>query len=454
VRVFTNKPPCGPKRGHGTPQPRFAIEAHLDKAAAELGIDPVTLRKRNLVEPFTHTVNHLRITSCGLSECLDQVVAASSFDNKRTSLPDGRGIGVAVGAYLSGAGFPIYFNDMPQSEVMLKADRGGGVTVFSMATDCGQGSTSMLATIVAEVLGLEPADLSVITADTDLTPIDLGSYSSRVTFMAGNAALQAAQRLLDLILEAVAAELGVDTDLLSAGDGAIIVDDNPDKGVTWTEAVELAMARSGALVTSGSYKTPEGLAGRYRGAGVGPTPAYSYSACVAEVTCDPDTGFVTVDQIWMAHDIGRSLNPTLVEGQIEGSVHMALGEVLMEEQAFLRDGLHHGPSLLDYKIPTILEMPPVESIIVETNDPEGPFGAKEVGQGPLLPVIPAVVNAVHNALGVRIDETPVRPDTVVAAVTDLAKKGSGRVGPTTLPAYEFPPVYRVEPPANSPGAAS
>jgi len=454
VRVFTNKPPCGPKRGHGTPQGRFAIEAHLDRAAEALGIDPVALRRRNLVEPFSHTVNHLRITSCGLAECLDRVTEASSFDDKHTSLPAGRGIGVAVGAYLSGAGFPIYFNDMPQSEVMLKVDRGGGVTVFSMAADCGQGSTTMLATVVAEVLGLEPGDLSVVTADTDLTPIDLGSYSSRVTFMAGNAALEAAQRLLEEVLEAVAAELGVDTDLLSAEDGSIIVDDNPDKGVTWTEAVQLAMAQSGALVTSGSYKTPEGISGRYRGAGVGPTPAYSYTACVAEVTCDPDTGFVTVDQVWLAHDIGKALNPLLAEGQIEGSVHMALGEVLMEEQAFLRNGLHRGPSLLDYKIPTILEMPPVESFIIETDDPEGPFGAKEVGQGALLPVIPAVVNAVHDALGIRIDETPVRPDTVVTALADLAKGGSGRVGPTSLPDHEFPPLYRVEPPANSPGAAS
>jgi 4-hydroxybenzoyl-CoA reductase alpha subunit len=452
VRVFTNKPPCGPKRGNGTPQPRFAIESHLDKAAERLGIDPVTLRRRNLIEPFARTVNHLRVTSCGLDECLDRVVEASRFTDNHASLPSGRGVGLAVAAYISGAGLPIYFNDMPQSEVMLKVDRGGGVTVYSMAADCGQGSTSMLATIVAEVLGLEPSDLAVVTADTDLTPVDLGSYSSRVTFMAGNAALEAAEHLRDLIFAAVAADRGVDPDLLSAADGTIAVDANPDQGVPWQEAVRLAAARGGALVASGSYRPPPGIAGRYRGAGVGPSPAYSYSACVAAVTCDVETGFVTVDRVWLAHDIGRALNPQLVEAQIEGSVHMALGEVLMEEQAF-RGGLHQGPSLLDYKIPTILEMPPVDSILVETDDPEGPFGAKEVGQGPLLPVIPAVVNAVHDALGIRIDQTPVRPDTVVAALADLARGGSGRVGPTASPDHRFPAPYRVEPPADSPGGS-
>ncbi|MFV1963500.1 MAG: xanthine dehydrogenase family protein molybdopterin-binding subunit, partial [Acidimicrobiia bacterium] len=189
VRVFTNKPACGPKRGHGTPQPRFGLEVHLDKAADDLGIDPVTIRKRNLVEPYTTTVNHLRITSCGLDECIDRAVDMSGFKDRRQNLPPGHGVGLAVGAYMSGAGLPIYFNDMPQSEVMLKVDRGGGVTVYSMAADCGQGSTTMLATVVGEALGLQPSDLVLVTADTDLTPVDLGSYSSRVTFMAGNAAL-------------------------------------------------------------------------------------------------------------------------------------------------------------------------------------------------------------------------------------------------------------------------
>lgn len=448
VRCFTNKPPCGPKRGHGTPQPRFAIECQLDAAAEDLGIDPVTIRRRNLVEPFTMTVNHLRITSCGLAECLDRVIEASGFAEKHGRLPAGRGIGLAVGAYLSGAGLPIYFNDMPQSEVTIKVDRGGGVTVFSMAADVGQGSTSMLATIVAEVLGLDPSDLAVVTADTDLTPVDLGSYSSRVTFMAGNAALDAAVKMRTLVLEAVAAELGTGPDVLVTESGRISMEGDPEKGMSWEEAVRAAVARSGPLSTSGEYRAPD-LAGPYKGSGVGISPAYSYSAAVVEVTCDPDTGMVAVDRVWLAHDVGRALNRTLVEGQIEGGVYMGLGEALMEEQAF-RDALHRGPSLLDYKMPTFLDMPPVESIVIETYDPEGPFGAKEVGQGPLLPVIPAVANAIHDALGVRIDEVPITPDKVVRALRDLAKGGEGRVGPDAIPEFDYGRMISVDPPEGFP----
>lgn len=442
ARFFTNKPACGPKRGHGTPQPRFGLEVHLDKAAEDLGLDPVTIRKRNLVEPFTTTVNHLRITSCGLGECIDRVVDASKFTSRHRGLPPGRGIGLAVGAYMSGAGLPIYFNDMPQSEVMIKVDRGGGVTVFSMAADCGQGSTTMLATVVGEVLGLDPTELALITADTDLTPVDLGSYSSRVTFMAGNAALEAALKLADLVLSAVADYLDVDLDAASIGRGVVLAG---DREIPWADAVRIAEARWGLLVTTGTYKPPKDIKGDYRGAGVGPSPAYSYSAAVAEIDCDPETGHVTVDKVWLAHDVGRAINPMLVRGQIEGSVHMALGEVLMEEQAF-RGALHDGPSLLDYKIPTVLEMPDVESIIVESLDAEGPFGAKEVGQGPLLPVIPAVVNALYDALGVRVDQVPLRPDTVLSALDDLAKGGEGRVGPSVLPGYVFRSPMPVDPP--------
>jgi 4-hydroxybenzoyl-CoA reductase alpha subunit len=442
VRFFTNKPACGPKRGHGTPQGRFALEVHLDKAAEDLGLDPVTIRRRNLVEPFSLTVNHLRITSCGLAECLDAVVSASGFEDKHRKLPAGRGVGVAVGSYLSGAGLPIYFNEMPQSEVMLKVDRGGGVTVFSMAADCGQGSTTMLATIVGEALGIDPNDLAVVTADTDLTPMDLGSYSSRVTFMAGNAALQAARELVDLIVVAVADDLELDTDRISIGKGVVLAG---DREIPWPEAVRIAEARWGLLVTTGSYTPPKDIRGDYKGAGVGPSPAYSYSACVAEVDCDVETGVVAVRKVWIAHDIGRAINKLLVRGQVEGSVHMALGEVLMEEQAF-RGALHDGPSLLDYKIPTVLEMPDVDTILVESIDPEGPFGAKEVGQGPLLPVIPAVVNAVYDALGIHIDEIPLRPDKIVLAMTDLKHKKTTRFKPTDLPPYEFRPPLRVDPP--------
>ncbi len=446
VRVFTNKPPCGPKRGHGTPQPRFGLECHLDRAAADLGIDPAELRRRNSVAPFSTTINYLRITSCGLDECIERVVAASGYAEKHGSLPPGRGVGLAVGAYLSGAGLPIYWNDMPQSEVQIKVDRGGGVTVFTMAADVGQGSTSVLAAIVADVLGLEPADIAMVTADTDLTPVDLGSYSSRVTFMAGNAALEAAEKIRDTICAAAAGELDATEVVLTAGRAEDAA--GGGESLSWAEAVQAAIARSGPLVASGSYRAPD-LAGPYRGAGVGISPAYSYSAAVVEVSCDAATGEVEVDRVWLAHDIGRAINPLLVEGQIEGGVYMALGEALMEEQAF-RGALHKGPSLLDYKMPTFLEMPPVESILVETADPEGPFGAKEVGQGPLLPVVPAVANAVHDALGISADEVPITPDKIVAALRGAARGDEMRIGPRGVPEFDFGKVTRVEIPEDAP----
>ncbi|GBD12413.1 4-hydroxybenzoyl-CoA reductase subunit alpha [bacterium HR24] len=448
VRVFTNKPPCGPKRGHGTPQPRYALEVHLDKLAHDLGLDPVELRLRNLTGPNEVTVNWLHITSNGLRQCIERIVEASGWREKRGRLPYGRGIGFAVSAYMCGAGLPIYYNDMPHSEVQVKVDRSGNVTAYSMAIDIGQGSDTVIATVVAEVLGLYPEDIRLVTADTDLTPIDLGSYSSRVTMMVGNAAYEAAMKARQLIFRAAARELGVPVRRLEARDRTVFDRRDPSRALPFAEAARLAEARFGLISTIGSYRPPQRL-GTYKGSGVGPSPAYSYSACAVEVQCDPETGEVKVEKVWLAHDIGRPINPILVEGQIEGSVYMALGEVLMEEQAF-RKGQHRAPSMLDYKSPTIKEMPPVVSILVETDEPRGPFGAKEVGQGPLLCVIPAVANAVYDALGVRIDETPITPEKVLKALDEKAKGGPGRVGPERKPDFAFREPTRVERPPGWP----
>jgi 4-hydroxybenzoyl-CoA reductase subunit alpha len=451
VRVLTNKPPCGPKRGHGTPQPRYALECHFDAVAQRLGTPVLELRRRNFVRPFSKTVNHLRITSCGLEECVAIVARESRFEAKHGKLAYGRGIGFAVGAYLCGAGLPLYWNDMPHSAVDLRLDRSGVVTVSCGQIDIGQGSDAMLVSVVAEALGARPEQISLVTADTDTTPIDLGSYSSRVTFMAGNAAIRAAERLREVLLSAAADELDVPTEELVLTDGVLRRRDGRGVELSFAELVKLAEARDGALVASGSYKPPK-LGGPFKGSGVGPSPAYSYSACVVEVDVDPETGWVTVERVWMAHDIGRAINPTLVEGQVEGSVYMALGEALMEEQEFRGErgprvlGVHKFPSMLEYKSPTTFEAPEIRSYLVETIDPEGPFGAKEVGQGPLLPVIPAVANAVADAVGVRVDETPITPEKVLRALAAKADGKPPRAGPTKLPAYTFPRLLHVEPP--------
>src|SRR5690349_5217343 len=447
IRTFTNKPPCGPKRGHGTPQPRYALEVQLDKIAEQLRLDPVEIRRKHLVAPNTVTANYLRIGSMGLGACIDKVAGGSNWSKRFRKLPEGRGVGIACSAYLTGAGLPIYWNKMPHSGVQLKFDRGGGVSIFCGATEIGQGSDSILAAIVAEVLGIDPLDVAVVTGDTDLTPVDLGSYSSRVTLMTGNAAIQAAERARDVIALHAGKKLETPIERVSFAEGRVFDVQDPKRGLTFAEAVQLAEAAEGTIGTVGSY-TPAPSAGRYRGAGVGPSPAYSYSACVAEVDVDPATGIVRVPKIWIAHDVGRAINATTVMGQIEGSVYMGLGEALMEEMAYRgdRNVVHKIPSLLEYKSPTTLEMCDVVTYVVEDPDPNGPFGAKECGQGPLLPVPPAVANAVYDAVGVRIDEVPITPEKVFKALRRKDKGEPGRVGPKAFPDIPWPAPTRVPPP--------
>ncbi len=361
---------------------------------------------------------------------------------------------------------------MPHSGVQLQLDRSGRVTVFCGATEIGQGSDDVLAAIVAEVLGLDAQDVRLVTGDTDLTPVDLGSYSSRVTLMAGNAAIQAAERAKVLLADAVAAKLGVPAERLVFADRRLFDVERPDVGVDFAEAVVAAESTFGTIGTTGSYRPPPSP-GKYRGAGVGPSATYSYSAAVVEAVVDPATGIVRVPTVWIAHDIGRVLNPVLARGQVEGSVYMGLGEALMEASEFRRlphrlSGalVHKYPSMLEYKSPTTLEMPEVVTSFVEDADPSGPFGAKEVGQGPLLPIMPAVANAVFDAVGVRVDECPIRPEAVLRGLEQRSKLGleaswhSGtvapwhrgerpnavRVGPTRFPEVPWPEALVVPPP--------
>jgi 4-hydroxybenzoyl-CoA reductase subunit alpha len=376
----------------------------------------------------------------------------SDWKNRFRKLPPGRGLGLACGSYLSGAGVSIYWNKMPHSGVQLQLDRSGGVTVFCGCTEIGQGSDDVLVAMVAEVLGIDPFDIRCVTGDTDLTPVDLGSYSSRVTLMMGNAAIQAAERAREIVASAVAARLELPRERLAFAGRRVFDTQNEERGMSWRDAVICAEERHGTVGSTGSYAPPRSPA-RYKGGGVGPSAAYSYTAAVVEVEVDPFTGWISVPRVYVAHDIGRSLNPVLVRGQIEGSVYMGLGEALMEEQAFRRlpaklSGalVHKFPSILEYKSPTSHDMPEVWTEVVEGPDPRGPFGAKEVGQGPLLPVMPAVANAVYDAVGVRVDEVPITPDKVLRALEDKKRGGPGRVGPRAFPAVAWPEALQVPPP--------
>jgi len=443
ARAFTNKPPCGPKRGHGTPQPRFGYEIQLDKAAHKLGIDPAELRLRNLAEPNSITANWLRIGTIGLKQCIDAVVLGSDWKERYGKLPDGRGLGLACSAYMTGAGLPIYWNHMPQSGVQLQLDRSGNVAVFCGETEIGQGSDSILAAVVAEVLGVDLKDIRLCVGDTDLTPVDLGSYSSRVTLMVGQAAKQAAERARDMIADAVGEHLELPKEALVFADGQVFPAHDPDQGMAFNEAVVIAESRFGTLGTTGSYIPPR-APGRFRGAGVGPSPTYSYSASVLEVEVDAGTGLYEVRKVWMAHDIGRALNPVLALGQIEGSIYMGLGEAVMEEQAFRRLPkrlspalVHKMPSMLEYKSPGFHDMPEMVSYMIETDDERGPYGAKEAGQGPLLPIMPALANAIFDAVGVRIDQVPIHPDMVLKALHEKEQGREARVGPKQFPDIDY-----------------
>jgi len=464
-RVLTNKPACGAMRGHGTVNVRFAFESQMDEIAATLQLDPAEVRRVNLLKPPTVTVNGLRVLSYGLPECIDQVITRSGWEERKDKMPKGRGLGMACSHYVSGAANSIIRSDMPHSTVNIKIDRDGGVVVYTGAAEIGQGSDTMTAQVVAEVLGCDLARVRVIAADTDLTPIDLGSYSSRVTFMAGNAALRAAEAVKKNIVSAAAKRMNCapeevilrndrvykhgtvsdDSDSQAAEiledkeaarghvDGQILrgsvlqtrKEEGPKEHMSFEEAVVSAIDFHGALTGTGSYAPPtEARGGKHKGGGVGPSPAYSYSAQVAEVTVDEETGEVTVHKIWAAHDCGRALNPVAVEGQVIGSVWMGLGQAL-EEEMIWKDGLLMNPGLLEYRSPSSAESPDIECIIVESIDPEGPFGAKEAGEGSLAATIPAISNAIYHAVGVRLREAPFTPERILSALR--AKKGMKRI---------------------------
>ncbi len=419
-RAFTNKPACGPKRGHGSVQPRFAIECQLDKAAERLGIDPIELRRRNFIGEDSVTVNELRVGSNGFLECLERVEAGSEWKQRYGKLPYGKGLGVAGSTYISGTNYCIYPSEMPQASVQISLDRSGRVRIFSGANDIGQGSNTMLAVIASEEIGCALEDVRVLSADSDLCPVDLGAYSSRITLMVGNACMEAARELRKKVCQAVASRWEVSPKRVNLVARKAIDIEDPDRHVDLTEAFVWAETDFGMLSAVGNYDTPKDRHGEYRGGTIGASPAYSFTAHVAEVDVDPETGVVDVTKVWVAHDCGKALSPRIVEGQMEGSVYMGFAEAIMEQHVVDPEhgGLHAAPNLLDYRLPTFADTPEIFSLIVEHADAQGPYGAKEAGEGPLHPIIPAIANAIYDAVGVRINSTPFSPQKVLAAIEE------------------------------------
>jgi 4-hydroxybenzoyl-CoA reductase subunit alpha len=435
-RVLTNTPPCGAFRGHGTVDVRFAFESLLDELARELGLDPIAVRRANyLPAPGarpTFTDNDLMVASYGLPECVDWVERESGWHARKDKLPKGKsvskGLGFACSHYISGASKPVNWTGEPHATVKIKLDFDGSVVVLSGAAEIGQGSSTILVQTVAEVLGLDMSRVRVVTGDSEVVPKDNGSYSSRVTFMVGNAAIDAARNLKSVLIAAAARKLEARPDDIECL-GEVYRAGAQDKGATFQEVVTEALKDTGTITVTGNYSTiPDSHGGKkYRGSAIGGTMGYSYSAQVVEVTVDEETGVVNVDKVWVAHDCGKALNRLTVEGQVQGSVWMGMGQAMSEEVGY-HDGLLLTGNMLDYRVPTIFDSPPIEVGIVESNDPNGPFGAKEAGEGSLAAFLPALANAIADAVGLRFNDLPVTPDRVFAALEKrqrAAAKGNG-----------------------------
>jgi len=445
-RIYTNKPVCGAMRGHGGVNPRFASESLLDMACHELKIDPCEFRLEHFLEKNSLTANQFRITSVSIKKGLEKAMTKSGWKKKHRQLPYGKGIGVACGFFISGSALPIHWNKIPQSTARLTLDESGLAVIYSGASDIGQGSDTVLAQMVAEVLGLPMGMIKVVSADTALCPTDMGSYSSRVTFMAGNAARNASIQMRRTLVKAACQLLKIDEppypdpgkpmsffrqgqrkpdfkkgflganpdyeDGFSFSEKKIISPANEE--LDYLEVVKKAMEENGTLQAKGCYLSPK-MGGTHKGAGAGLSPSYSFTAFITEVDVNPLTGKVKVEKVTCAHDCGVPLNPLAVEGQLEGSIHMGLGQVLMEGLRY-EHGVQQNASFLEYKIPSPFEQPEIEIILPDSDEQEGPFGAKEVGEGALAPFNPSVANAIFDAVAVRLFDLPITPDKVLDAI--------------------------------------
>ncbi len=433
-RIMTNKPACGAMRGHGTPQPRFAFESLLSMIAQDLGLDPVEIRLRNAMDPDTRTCNDLDIRSCEFKKTLEEVVKKSGWRDKYGRLPRGKGIGIGCGGFVSGAGYAIYRGQVqrhsekkpetfvkkaafPHANAIVKISEDGTTAVLLiLAAEIGQGSSTVLSQICAETLGIDLNRVRIRTEDTDISPLDLGSYSSRTTLMGGNAVAMASQDVLNKMFLAVSKMWGCDPQELEAKSNRIFHKKDKSLAVEWAEVARKYFNDSGHLVGTGWYKPPEGLGGDYKGAAVGTSPAFSFGSSICECSVDLDTGKVKIERFIDYHDCGTPINPQAVHGQVEGAVVMGAGETIMEEVMYDEKGLILNPNLHDYLLMTVKDAPDIFSGIVESYEPEGPYGAKEVGEGATLPVLAAVAHAIADATGVWIKELPITAEKILRAL--------------------------------------
>ncbi len=417
--IYTNKPVGGAMRGHGIPQARFAVERQLDIIADRIGVDPAEIRIKNSIHAGTPHPAGFIINTCGFSDSVKKAADAIGWQEKRGKLPLGKGVGLA------GASFPSGVSNMSHisSGAVVQLGRDGAVNVLTGAADIGQGAETVIGQIVAEELGVPIEDIRITAADTGITPLDPGTFGSGVTVRAGNAARLAAISAKQKLFEFIAENLEANAADLVAKERKIFVKGSPDKGLTLVQALkgyqyaDLPMP----IVGRGSWMAPASEPTTLFKEDGNFAPNYSFMTQAAEVEVDLHTGKVKLLKMVTAHDCGRPINPMLVEGQLEGSVVGGMGQALYEE-VIVDKGQVMNPSFLDYGFPTFLEMPQIEAIEVETDDPIGPFGAKEAGEGTQLSPAPAIVNAIYDAIGVDFMELPITPEKILNALEEKKKE--------------------------------
>jgi 4-hydroxybenzoyl-CoA reductase subunit alpha len=420
-RIYTNTPISGAMRGFGGVQSGWAIESHMDLAAKDLGLDPIELRLRNITTPNMITVNKMHLTTNGLKECIEKAAEASDWKNKRNNPKyhkDGvwrRGVGIGIAADVMGSKM---YKSHESAGAIVKIEEDGSVYLFTGAADTGQGSNTALSQIAAQALGVKYERIKCKSGDTEITPFDTGSFASRVTFISGNAALRAGKDAKMQILEIVAEEHKINISELDIVSEKVILTKDNSTLMTFDAALNLCYSFNYGkqIIGRGSYN-PKTTPIDFRTGEGNVSGSYGFEAQIAEVEVNVETGEVRILKMWDAHDIGKAINPQAVEAQIEGSLAMGIGYTFYEDLQF-RNGRVVNPNFANYRLPRSIGIPEMESIMVETNDPEGPFGAKGMGEASLLPTSAAIANAIEDAIGIRIKELPITPKKIIKAIKE------------------------------------
>lgn len=416
-RVYTNTPISGAMRGFGGVQAGFAIESHMDMLAEGINMDPVEFRLKNITTPNMVTVNKMVLSTNGLKECIEKSTDAAGWSKKRGKQKDiRRGIGIGIAADVMGSKM---YKSHESAGSIIKVEEDCSVYLFTGAADTGQGSNTALSQIACQELGISYSRIKCTSGDTEITPFDTGSFASRVTFISGNATILAARDAKTQILEVIAKEHNRDIDGLDIKAEEVIDTKDGSVIMSFEKAVELSYSFNYGrqIIGRGSYN-PKTTPIDFRTGEGNVSGSYGFEAQIAEVEVNTDTGDVTILKMWDAHDIGKAINPQSVEGQIEGSLAMGIGYSFMENLRFDKKGRPANGNFANYRLPRSIGTPPMESILIETNDPEGPFGAKGMGEASLLPTSAAIANAIYDAVGVRLKELPFTPDKIIKALKE------------------------------------